>query len=119
MVTDLVAAADDLDQRLGIQLAVDRLDEERGLQMVGVEGVEQPRQHVGHRPMAAQWLAGGPGSALELAGLAQIVKRQYQGAGQPLGPEPQHQMPLSWVVTPLYDDHRTNATMFDSYRTND
>ena len=54
-----VAARRDLAERVRIQLAVDRLDEERRGQPVAAERVEQPRQRLGHRRVGPERHIGG------------------------------------------------------------
>src|SRR5581483_2690150 len=72
VVADLVAAGGDLLDRVGIHLAIDRLDEERGEQAALVELVEQPREGSGDRGVASR--RDRLLTALERAGFAQVVE---------------------------------------------
>ena len=73
---ELVSAGRDLKQRLGIQLAVDRLDEEGGVQATDVELVQQAREHVGDRGMLTERRVSRPGAPLQVGGFTEVVERQ-------------------------------------------
>ena len=78
---DLVPAAGDLAHRVGVELAVERLDEEGGRQVQRVKLVEQPREGGEDRGMASErglWI---PRAALQLAGFPEVVEGEQERAG--------------------------------------
>src|SRR5579884_391476 len=80
VVAELVSAGDDLPDRVGVQLAVDRLDEERRDQAALVELVEQPGERFGDRRVAAELGVGRQLAALERGRLAEVVERKHDRA---------------------------------------
>jgi hypothetical protein len=77
---ELVTARSERLDRRGIQLAVQRLEAERGVQAEGVELVQQPREHRGRRRVTAERALVRPQAALEVGRLAEVVEGQRQRA---------------------------------------
>jgi hypothetical protein len=67
---ELVAAGGNLEHCLGVELAVERLDEEGRDQPECVEVVEQAREGYGNGGVAPELSLAGPTAPLQLAGLA-------------------------------------------------
>jgi hypothetical protein len=70
VVGDLVAGRVELAQRVRVQLGVQALDEERGVQPELVEQLQDPRQRARHREVMAERLVVRPLAALEVGDLA-------------------------------------------------
>ena len=75
VVGDLVAGGVELAQRVGVQLGVEPLDEERRPQLELAEQREDARQGARDREVAPERPPGRPLAALELRHLAEVVER--------------------------------------------